>query len=78
MQAVLILAHKNAQQIIELSKRLTTHFEVYIHFDTKYKLPKQERDTLEEMERVHLYQETDVRWGGTPLPPSSFCCFGKL
>lgn len=35
MQAVLILAHKNIDQVIELASRLSTDFEIYIHLDKK-------------------------------------------
>ena len=35
MQAVLILAHKNFDQVAQLSKLLQRKFEIYIHFDKK-------------------------------------------
>ena len=37
MQAILIMAHRDMEQIIELTEILRKKFEVYIHFDTKGK-----------------------------------------
>ena len=64
MQAVLVVAHKDAEQIIELSKILTRKFEVYIHFDTKYCIPKEAAEILKSMAHVHLFQKIAVNWGG--------------
>lgn len=36
-QAVLILAHKNLDQLIKLCERLTPYFNVYVHIDKKTK-----------------------------------------
>ena len=35
MQAILILAHKNIDQVTKLATTLNNNFEVYIHFDKK-------------------------------------------
>ena len=35
MQAILILAHKNIDQVTKLATILNNNFEVYIHFDKK-------------------------------------------
>lgn len=35
MQAVLVIAHKNIEHVIELSQQLRKQFEVYIHIDKK-------------------------------------------
>ena len=35
MQAVLVIAHKNIEHVIELSQLLRKQFEVYIHIDKK-------------------------------------------
>lgn len=35
MQAVLILAHKNIDQVIELCKKLSPCFNLYLHIDKK-------------------------------------------
>ena len=42
MQAVLILAHKNIDQVIKLSQQLMPAFNVYIHFDTKTDLSSEQ------------------------------------
>ena len=63
MQAVLVVAHKDAEQIIELSKILTRKFEVYIHFDTKYRIPAKFAEILKSMAHVHLFQKIAVNWG---------------
>ena len=76
MQAVLILAHKNVAQIIALSKRLMPYFEVYVHFDTKYRFPKCEKERLETMQGAHVYRRMDVRYGGVPSSTRS-CYFAR-
>lgn len=63
MQAVLITAHNNMQQIIKLSKKLVNNFEVYIHFDTKMIVNKGDLETLNNL-GVHHYQRYNVNWGG--------------
>lgn len=40
MQAVLILTHKNAEQVYKLADYLSKKFYVYIHFDAKYTIPQ--------------------------------------
>ena len=64
MQAVLVVAHKDADQIIELAKILTRKFEVYIHFDMKYRIPAESADILKSMAHVRLFQKIAVNWGG--------------
>lgn len=63
MQAVLILAHKDIEQIIKLCKLLTPYFCVYIHFDQKYNIPIEQKKKLQEMENVQLFQNFMVNWG---------------
>lgn len=64
MQAILILAHKNIEQIIDLSMILSKKFVLFIHFDRKYKMPVEDKKKLEKMKNVHVYSEIDVNWGG--------------
>lgn len=44
MQAVLILAHKNIDQVIELSRILKDKFEIYIHIDKKTKITERQKN----------------------------------
>lgn len=43
MQAILILAHKNIGQIIDLSMILNKKFILFIHFDRKYKISAEDK-----------------------------------
>lgn len=63
MQAVLILAHKNLDQVISLVKILKTCFEVYIHIDKKCHISNLHREAFEKLS-VKFYSEIDVQWGG--------------
>ncbi len=62
-QAVLILAHRDFEQIYELSLRLKQRFAVYIHFDKKIILTPDEKSRLES-EGINYISEVDVKWGG--------------
>lgn len=63
MQAILVLAHKNVKQIIELVSILNKRFIVYIHLDNKCHISNNDKVTLEKMKNVFLYQVFDVNWG---------------
>lgn len=63
MQAVLILAHQDVNQIIKLSKQLVPTFNVYIHFDTKTSISKQQQAQLNEMENLQFISKYNVKWG---------------
>lgn len=63
MQAIIMLAHKDIEQVGKLAQLLSQKFEVYIHIDKKYRLSDSDF-TILSMERVHLYQEIEVNWGG--------------
>ena len=41
-QAVLILAHKDFDQVLELARQLKSKFDIYIHFDVKMNLSSEE------------------------------------
>lgn len=64
MQAVLILAHKNIQQIIQLANLLSRKFEVYIHLDKKCPVESGLMHELESNIHAHFFQKIDVHWGG--------------
>ena len=48
MQAILIMAHRDMEQIIELTEILRKKFEVYIHFDTKMNVSSEEKANLQQ------------------------------
>lgn len=62
MQAILILAHKNIQQVVELSRNLNSNFNVYIHFDKKMTLDDNCLKILEN-ENIRYISQEDVKWG---------------
>lgn len=62
MQAVLILAHKNIDQVIKLSQQLIPTFNVYIHFDTKTDLSSEQVAKLEKMNLQYI-SKYNVKWG---------------
>lgn len=62
MQAVLILAHKNFNQVIELCDLLRPTFEVYMHIDSKAELKEEQKQKLQELD-VHFFSKYDVKWG---------------
>ena len=64
MQAVLVLAHKNIKQVIELTNILSNNFEVYIHIDKKCHVDSNLMDELKNNLHAHVFQEIDVHWGG--------------
>lgn len=63
MQAILILAHKNVNQVIKLSQQLTPTFNIYIHFDTKTSITNEQRNTLNDMTNVQYISKYNVKWG---------------
>lgn len=63
MQAILILAHKNLQQVIQLSGLLRSTFEVYVHIDKKSNVTTEQLASFNRL-GVHIYQKIDVKWGG--------------
>lgn len=62
MQAILILAHKNVQQVVELSRKLNSNFNVYIHFDKKMTLDDNCLKILKN-ENIRYISQEDVKWG---------------
>ncbi|MBC8743176.1 glycosyltransferase [Lactobacillus sp. Marseille-P7033] len=62
MQAVLILAHKNIDQVIELSKRLSSSFNVYVHLDKKVAITEIQEKEIKEV-TTSFISKYDVKWG---------------
>lgn len=62
MQAVIVLAHKNVSQVIELAKLLRNKFEVYVHFDGKIQLTNGQEHEMDSWE-IHHYSFVKVNWG---------------
>lgn len=63
MQAILILAHKNIDQIVQLTDKLNDTFEVYIHIDLKTLLSDSDKEKLNSRSHTHWYQKYEVNWG---------------
>lgn len=63
MQAILIMAHRDIEQVKELARLLRNCFEVYIHFDKKFDVQQQDLQTLKEM-GAYTFQKINVNWGG--------------
>lgn len=62
-QAVLILAHKNIEQVHDLANILSSAFNVYIHVDTKTKLTSEQQTNLKKIDHCQVIQARDVKWG---------------
>ncbi len=66
--AILILAHKNVEQLCRLVKYFDCHFEVYIHIDKKQPIGIYEENILRAYPQVKLVsRDYDVNWGGTSV-----------
>lgn len=61
-QAVLILAHKDFDQVLELARQLKSKFDIYIHFDVKMNLSSEEKKKLKN-EGIKYISKFDVKWG---------------
>lgn len=64
MQAVLIIAHSDVEQVSRLANLLTSYFEVYIHFDKKLLLTRVQTDRLDTNKHIHYFSKINVHWGG--------------
>lgn len=63
MQAILILAHKDIEQLLQLTNKLNGEFEIYIHIDKKARLTNVQRDKLNILPHVHYISTQNVHWG---------------
>lgn len=61
MQACIITAYHNFNQLNRLIEILSKKFEVYVHIDKKTK--PSWKEILKEKERVHLYSKFNINWG---------------
>lgn len=62
MQAVLIIAHRDFEQVYRLAKKLLPTFNVYIHFDKKMPLTNEQAKLLA-ASKIEWISEVDVNWG---------------
>ncbi|MGO2952506.1 MAG: beta-1,6-N-acetylglucosaminyltransferase [Lactobacillus sp.] len=62
MQAVLIVAHKNIEQMIKLANLLSRKFAVYVHIDKEYHLSRDEEAQLAK-NHIRYISEVAVHWG---------------
>ena len=62
MQAVLIIAHKDVDQVIELSQKLRPTFKVIIHFDKKTPVSEVQEQRLQKL-GVDYFSKISVNWG---------------
>lgn len=66
--AILIMTHKNAGHVYRLAQYFDQCCQVFIHFDKKYLLTDEERESLYNLPQVKLVlQEYEVNWGGTSV-----------
>lgn len=61
-QAVLILAHKDFDQVHALAKHLKPYFGIYIHFDSKNKLTPEQISQFED-DGFYCFQKYEINWG---------------
>lgn len=62
MQAILVLAHKDVNQVIELCSKLCPYFNVYVHFDKKASISEKQFKSLRKL-GINYYSVYDVKWG---------------
>ena len=71
MQAILIIAHTNAAQVYALTNKLIERFNVYIHFDRKYKMSEEYVEKFSAIPQVHVYSKYYVHWGAFSIKKSN-------
>lgn len=72
MQAILIMAHREMEQIIELTGILRKKFEVYIHFDTKMNVSSKEKAICSRWERMSIKWSMSIGADGGSLKQHVF------
>ena len=70
-QAILILAHKDADFVYKLSKFLKQKFNVYVHFDTKFSLSRETKEKFDEA-NIFVCQKINVHWGAFSIIEATF------
>lgn len=71
MQAILILAHKNAEQVFQLAKKMSIRFEVFIHFDKKMTLTDLQKNKFNKY-NIKIYSIYNVKWGSFSIVKATF------
>lgn len=71
MQAICILAHKDFKQTFKLANLMRSAFEVYIHFDTKFKLGQEEKNQMDQA-GIHYLQCVNVNWGAWGIGEAAY------
>ena len=61
-QAVLILAHKDIGQVLELSESLAPYFKVFVHLDAKCPISSEEIGLFHKRD-IQVLQQYSVNWG---------------
>lgn len=74
MQAILVIAHKNIEQVIELSELLRRKFEVYVHVDKKCIMSETQMRTLLST-GAYVFQDVSVKWGGWSIAEAARVLF---
>lgn len=64
MQACLVIAHANIEQVIKLSEKLSEDFLVYIHLDKKFEVSSEDLERLKATKNTYVYSVISVMWGG--------------
>ena len=64
MQAVVITAYRDPEQVYKLAELLSRKFLVYIHFDKKMDAESIGKQHFEGLPNVHVYSLFHVNWGG--------------
>ena len=63
--AIIIMAHKNMEQLFHLVEYFTHDCYVFIHLDKKFKVSREEIARIESLPQViKVYQKYNVYWGG--------------
>ena len=70
-QAVLILAHKDADYVYSLSMLLKQKFNVYVHFDTKFNLTEEVKDKFNDA-NIFVCQKINVKWAAFSIVEATF------
>lgn len=77
MQAVLILAHRQPNQVISLAKKLSKAFVVYIHFDKKMSLSPEDEQILKKLDNVNYFSKYDIKWGSFSIVKATLALIEK-
>lgn len=71
--AVLVLAHKNLEQLELLVSSLTSDFDVYIHIDKKWNIPLEALN--DKYKNAFFFSEYGIVWGGSNIMKATISLF---